>query len=235
MLLQELFESSVTVNRTLNPKLWVGDKLKPEISAKLKEIADAFSEFIGIDLDISDYTITGSNANYTWTEFSDLDLHLIVPGMPDATDRELFNAKKALWNENHSITIKELPVEVYVQGSKEPHHSTGVYSIIKDTWLVKPQKTQPQVDDASVKAKLDSLAHDIAHILRTDDLEAMRRVKERITKMRRAGLARAGEWSVENLVFKQLRNQGLIDQLADRVRSLEDEQLSLAELARPLD
>jgi hypothetical protein len=52
-------------------------------------------------------------------------------------------------------------------------------------------------------------------------------VKERITKMRKAGLTRAGEWSVENLVFKILRNLGLIDQITEKIQELEDQQLSL--------
>jgi hypothetical protein len=45
--------------------------------------------------------------------------------------------------------------------------------------------------------------------------------------MRKAGLERAGEYSVENIVFKQLRNLGMIDQLSTEIRELEDEQLSL--------
>lgn len=229
MLLRELFEGrySVTVNRNLNPKIWDGEDLKPEVVEKLKEIALAFEEFIGVDLDIQDYTVTGSNANYTWTEYSDLDLHLIIPGIPDTTDRELFNAKKSLWGEQHNITIKGLPVEVYVQGSEEPHHSTGVYSLTKSKWLVKPQKIEPQVDDAAVEAKKDSLVHDIETALLSKDLKKLRSVKEKITKMRKSGLSRAGEWSVENLVFKTLRNLGLIDSVSEKIRELEDQQLSL--------
>jgi hypothetical protein len=45
--------------------------------------------------------------------------------------------------------------------------------------------------------------------------------------MRQAGLDRAGEWSVENLVFKILRNLGIIDQLTEKIRELEDQELSL--------
>jgi hypothetical protein len=52
--------------------------------------------------------------------------------------------------------------------------------------------------------------------------------------MRKAGLERAGEWSVENLVFKILRNLGLIDQITEKIQELEDQQLSL-EQAKPLD
>lgn len=229
MRLRELQERSdlITVNRRLNPKIWDGDQLDPAVAQKLKEIADAFQEFIGVDLDVVDYTITGSNANYTWTEHSDLDLHIIVAGTVDDNSRELFNAKKALWGEQHTITIKGLPVECYVQGQQEEHHSTGVYSIARDQWLVEPKKIKPKVDDSAVERKKDSVIHDIETALLSKDLNKLRAVKEKITTMRKAGLARAGEWSVENLVFKILRNLGLIDEIADKIRELEDQELSL--------
>ena len=189
------------LNRRLNPKIWDDEELDPAVAEKLKEIALAFEEFIGIDLNVVDYTITGSNANYTWTEHSDLDLHLIVAGEVGEGARELFNAKKALWGEQHNITIKGLPVECYVQGREEEHHSTGVYSIANNRWLVEPKKIKPEVDDSAVEAKKDSLIHDIENALLSKDLNRLRTVKEKITKMRQAGLERAGEWSVENLCF----------------------------------
>jgi hypothetical protein len=228
MRLTELFEQKlVTVNNQLNPKIWDGGELKPEVISKLKDIARAFEEFVGVDLDVIDYTITGSNANYTWTEYSDLDLHLIIPGTPTDEQRELFTAKKALWAEQHNITIKGLPVETYIQGEDEPHHSTGVYSIVKDLWLVEPKKVKPEINDAAVEAKKDGVMRDIETAMLSKDLMKLRAVKEKITKMRKAGLERAGEWSVENLVFKILRNLGLIDQIAEKIRELEDQELSL--------
>jgi hypothetical protein len=229
MRLRELQERSdlITVNRRLNPKIWDGDQIDPAVADKLKEIAVAFEEFIGITLDVVDYTITGSNANYTWTDHSDLDLHIIVQGEVGEAARELFNAKKALWSEQHNITIKGLPVECYVQGREEEHHSTGVYSIARNQWIVEPKKIKPKVDDSAVEAKKDSVIHDIETALLGKDLNRLRAVKEKITMMRKAGLERAGEWSVENLVFKILRNLGLIDEITDKIRELEDQELSL--------
>jgi hypothetical protein len=220
-------QSVVTVNRRLNPRLWHNDQLDAQVRSKLMDIARAFEEFIGIDLTVKDYTITGSNANYTWTRHSDLDLHLVIPGEPSQRDRELYSAKKALWSQQHDIRIKGLPVECYVQGAAEPHHSTGVYSLNKNNWIVRPKKVRPRIDDAAVRAKSDSLAHDARMALASNDLEKITVIKDKITKMRQAGLDRAGEWSVENLAFKTLRNLGLIDQLAERIRELEDQTLSL--------
>ncbi len=224
----------VTVNTKLNPKIWPNGELDPKVRAKLIEIARAFEEFVGVDLPVKDYTITGSNANYTWTEHSDLDLHLIIPGTADEAARELYSSKKTLWGDQHDITIRGLPVECYVQGEAEPHHSTGVYSLMQNKWLVKPKKIKPEIDDASVSAKCDNLVRATKQALQQDDLAGLRRVKDKITTMRKAGLERAGEWSVENLCFKTLRNLGLIDDLTERIRELEDAQLSL-EQAQQLD
>jgi len=231
MQIAELVESktlkTVTVRRTLNPRIWDGEDLKPEVKSKLLKIARAFEQFVGVDLDVVDLTLTGSNANYTWTRHSDLDLHLIVPGVPSDAERELYSAKKALWAEQHDITIKGLPVECYIQGAKEPHHSTGVYSILNDAWIDRPEKVKPSVDDAALQSKFDDLNRIAAIAVANRNLDYLRTVKDKITQMRKAGLERGGEWSTENLVFKQLRNAGTIDTLSNTIRELEDDELSL--------
>jgi hypothetical protein len=152
---------------------------------------------------------------------------VVIQGTPTEQERELFNAKKALWAEQHDITIRGLPVECYVQGDAEEHHSTGVYSLADNKWIVTPKKVKPKIDDAAVTAKADAVIHILELALISQDLEKLRAAKDRITKMRKAGLARAGEWSVENLVFKLLRNMGLIDKLSERILELEDRELSL--------
>jgi hypothetical protein len=235
MLLRELFSKSITVNKSLNPKLWQDGDLDPEVERKLIRIAKAFEEFVGVDLEVTDITVTGSNANYTWTKYSDLDLHLIVPGTPTQSERELYTAKKSLWSEQHEITIRGLPVECYIQGADEPHHSTGVYSISKQRWIVMPKKIKPEIDDAAVEAKKDSIMRGVETALLSQDLDKLQSIKDKITQMRKAGLERAGEWSVENLVFKILRNLGVIEQITEKIRELEDAQLSLEQQNNLLD
>jgi hypothetical protein len=221
----------VTVNKNLNPKLWDQDgNLYPVIKDKLIDIADAFYEFIGVKLNIIDLTITGSNANFTWNTHSDIDLHLVISGVASEQDRELFNAKKAVWGDQHNITIKGIPVEVYVQGNAEVHYSTGVYSILEDEWVVEPKKQKPAIDDAAVHAKKDNVVERIEEALMTDDLEKLKSIKEKVVQMRKAGLERAGEWSTENLVFKILRNTGMIEELTNKIHELVDKELSLEHL-----
>jgi hypothetical protein len=113
-------------------------------------------------------------------------------------------------------------------------HTTAQACIVQSQWLVEPKKIKPEVDDSAVEAKKDGVMRDIERALLSKDLAQLRAVKDKITKMRQAGLERAGEWSVENLVFKILRNLGLIDEITDKIRELEDQELSL-EQAQPLD
>ena len=100
---------------------------------------------------------------------------------------------------------------------------------------MEPKKVKPKVDDASIEAKKDALLASIEHAMLSKDLDKLRAVKDKITQMRKAGLERAGEWSVENLVFKILRNLGLIDQITEKIRELEDQELSLESQPNLLD
>jgi hypothetical protein len=70
---------AVKFNSKLNPRLWTQERLRTDVRERLLTIADDFREFLGVhDLDIKDITISGSNAAYTYTPHSDIDLHLVV-------------------------------------------------------------------------------------------------------------------------------------------------------------
>ena len=87
---------AVKFNTKLNPKLWAADEhLLPEVRNKLLEIADEFREFLGVsDIQLKDITISGSNAAYTYTPHSDIDLHLVVD-LPEADEPDVWAADSA--------------------------------------------------------------------------------------------------------------------------------------------
>ena len=229
MRIQDIINESrfVKFHPELNDKLWENNTMRPEVRSKLLEIAKAFYKFVGVDLNISDITVTGSNSAYTYTEHSDLDLHLIVEGAPSDEERELYDAKKGLWNEQHDIFIRGLPVEVYIQGSDDEHHSSGVFSVLNEEWLTTPSNDQPTIDDVSVAQKVRYLTREIKGAINDSDRTKADTVKTRLAKMRKEGLAETGEWGAENIAYKTLRNKGLIDALTTHIRHLQDQELSL--------
>jgi len=59
------------------------------------------------------------------------------------------------------------------------------------------------------------------------DLDSVKHFKEKMRDMRGAAIKRGGEFSFENLVFKELRNQGYLDKLSDYQKTSQDQALSL--------
>jgi hypothetical protein len=216
----------------LNPEVWEQGKLKKDIRKALLRIANEFYISLEINVPVDDITFTGSLANFNYTKFSDIDLHLLIDYSKVDENYELVKnymmAKKSTWNDGHDIRVKGYEVELYPQESSEPHHSTGVYSVLRNTWLTKPKMIDPKVDIHCVKHKAESMMYEIDNVLKSPNrLEKIKALKEKIRNMRQAGLERSGEFSVENLAFKVLRRNGYLKKLYDTARKDYDSSLSL--------
>jgi len=216
----------------LNPKLWSEEqKLDPIVRDRLLRIAAKFFEFTKIKQPFSDVILTGSSANYNWTSKSDIDLHLIFDytKINENTDlvKEYMWAHKVAWNDEHEITIKKFPVEVYAQDSNEAHYSTGVYSVLQDKWLKKPSKEKHVVDKVAIEHKAKPLEYEIDAAIKTADYDKLVKIVEKLKAMRTAGLEKGGEYSLENLVFKHLRRNGYLEKLTTARDKALDEQLTL--------
>ena len=224
-------DDAVKFNDTLNPRLWNSNEhLRPEVREQLLRIADDFREFLGVpDLDVEDITISGSNAAYTYTPNSDIDLHMVVRMPADPVYRELFDAKKFQYNEQHDIQIGGYDVELYVQDADQPHISQGIYSLMKNDWIQVPRRVKSVVDDTSTRHKFEKVGHEIERAIASGNLKRMTRLAEKIKRMRQTGLEAHGEFGPENLAFKILRKQGLIKQLYDARNAAKDRELSLQE------
>ena len=101
---------AVDFHDDLNPQLWVDNKLRPEVRKALLVIADDFKDSMGVqEIALVDITISGSNAAYSYTPHSDIDLHLIVDFEQLSHDEiycELFDAKKYQYNDKHDILVR---------------------------------------------------------------------------------------------------------------------------------
>jgi len=178
-------------------------------------------------------------ANYNYNDKSDLDIHVILDFNQISENKDFvgnfFKLKKALWTEKLPIQIKGHDVEMYFQDSGEPHHSSGTYSLIKNDWVRKPTKKIINIDSAAVQLKSADLMNTI------DDLESNKNeenfiykhetLKNKIKKLRQSGLDTKGEYSVENLAFKVLRNSGYLDKLSNMKNEFLTKELTLDEFS----
>lgn len=225
---QELSVQPITHNQTLNPELWINNTLKPEVRRKLMQIAEHFVDFLKTpDLKITDITISGSNAGYNYSEYSDIDLHIVAVVNPEQA--ELFIAKKNNYNFVHDIKIHGIDVELYVQDNTQTHHSAGIYSVMRNRWISEPSNTPPKVTPQEIKSKARNYAGQINQALRSNDVARAMNTMEEIYRLRRAGLETGGENSVENLAFKLLRARGQIEKLRKYITKLQSAELSLGE------
>jgi len=240
--------SSFDVKDELNPTIWdnpddpTNAVMKEEIRLQLIEIANKFIEFLDYDIFIQDITMTGSLSNYNWSEFSDIDLHIMYDFNESGNEKELykdlFKLKKTLFNSTHDITVKGYEVELYVQDINEPHISTGVYSVLFNEWLVEPTKEEVNINKKIITDKVEQW-EDIIDLVIDDveesgddletSLEKIQKVKDKLKKYRGCGLEKEGEYSYENLVFKYLRRNGYIQKLFDFQNDVIDNRLSLSE------
>lgn len=218
-------------NNKLNSKFWSDFKFNEEVREKLLAIASDFYDHLNLDVPIIDIQLTGSLANYNYSSYSDLDVHIIIDFSKINKDTEL--VKKALdgsrfiWNLRHDIVIKDHDVELYVQDVNEQHTSSGLFSLQEDEWIRKPIYNPPDIDEKDVLVKYNYYVNEIDKMeklieikgLIPEEYEAIskraEKLKHKIQSNRKECLSKEGEFCVENLVFKKLRNNNYIEKLID--------------------
>lgn len=224
----------------LNPKVWDNDDtLNKEVREKLLAVATEFIDFLGVPILVEDIIFTGSLANFNWSKYSDVDLHVVADFTQFSDDllplyQELFKVKKTLFNTDHDIKIFGYDVELYVQDSNEAHFSSGVYSVLNDEWDNKPKKENVKIDKNLIRQKsnqwmeiIDTALEAASDVTADDAREIIKKCRNKLKKYRTCGLEKEGEYSDENLVFKVLRRNGYIEKLMNFENDVVDKELSL--------
>ena len=150
---------SFRIKDSLNPEIWSNKKLIPKVRTTLLQLAnDFFKEIeVPLDIEIKDIIFTGSLANYNWSKFSDIDLHVVIDFKDLEADpkmvEEFFYAQKTIWNQKHNVTIFDYPIEVYVQDVNHKLVATAVYSVLKNEWIKEPSEVSFKLDKKSIQHK----------------------------------------------------------------------------------
>ena len=227
--------TKIALQEKLNPLLWDRKlKIKPKIRKDLLTIVRDFLKGDDTDpkLTVTEISITGSMANYNWSNQSDIDLHYVAgfKTVKEKLIKQIWTLKTVAWNQLHDVKIEGFEVELYLQDETEPHYSTGVYSLSKNSWITKPTKFDHEVIDWD---NVFSKAHRMVKAI--DGVEQLFNSKEyttaytqgqaarkRIRKARAAGLEAGGEMSIENLVYKVLHRSGDLDRIVDLITKAYD-------------
>ena len=246
---EEVEPESFEKQPSLDPKIWQDGKLNKNISKRLMRIAREFLE--GIDKPIhheagdgsmaalmEDLRFTGSLANYNWSKYSDIDLHIVVDFSKIDENTELvkgfFDNARMRWNDLHDIKIYGHEVEIYVEDVGEVHRSSGIYSLTEGQWIIQPDPEKIEFYYVTARKKADAIETEVNLIEKLRDekpraaIKSIDRLKKKIRVMRRAGLNSAlQEYSAENIAFKILRREETLDKLNNMKYDAYDKVLSI--------
>jgi len=238
--------SSFKIKGELNPDIWENDfSIKSVVKRGLLEIAQEYYNTLGINAEIQDIVLTGSLSNYNYSRYSDFDLHIVIDFRDVNTDTELVkkyvDATRQIWNNTHDIKIKGFDVEVYVQDINERHDSSGIYSLLKDRWIVRPvKKNFIKPSDELIRVKVIDLMKQIDDI--ESEVKSMKSIKEeydsinakitkvwdKIKKWRKEALeTEQNEFGIGNLIFKFLRRNKYIEKLIQIKTKIYDKKLTI--------
>lgn len=228
---------SFDIKDTLNPAIFdlENNKIKMDVRKTLLDLADDFREDMAVKFTLEDVYLMGSNANYNWSEYSDVDLHLIVDfssiKVEDAVLEEYFKDKKTLFNKEHQITIDIYPVEIYVQRVQdELPQNSGVYSVLNDMWVQEPVRENIVIDKDGLYKGIAEYSGQIKDILRGggSNEEKSEAIDDLIYSIRKQGLHKDGEFSTANLAFKVFRRLGVQDLVKKAKTNAYDRKHSIA-------
>lgn len=241
---------SLKIQGTLNPQIFNNKKVMlPEVRKSLIQATKDYYEFLKIDdVKIVDIILAGSNANYNWSDYSDVDVHLVIRYSDIGEDEEILDnmmwALKEKWNSTHDIKIGQYDVEMYTENiENDTLESKGVYSILKNQWLRQPVREETKINQQEIMSIVDKYKlglEDLINKSKRDDvcdglIEEFDEFIEDFFDMRKEALKEGGEFSSGNMAFKLLRRDDFIKTLMDARNEIYDYSLSILPKEEPKD
>ena len=182
---------------------------------------------------VEDIILVGSNMGYDYQAGSDLDIHIQLDKDKIGCDEEFvdqyFRLTKKDFDANHDIRFYNIPVEVYVEDVDDPYpKGAGRYSLFEDEWESEPTKDLPDPNSREIRMKVRTLTNEVQDLIDDRvDVSVMKKVRDKIRESRSNGLNSYGLSSQANVMFKELRNNGIIKKMKDYIVFRTDRELSL--------
>jgi hypothetical protein len=132
-----------------------------------------------------------------------------------------------------------MAIELYAQDSNDVLHSTvGEYSLMQDKWIKQPSADTVTIDDDIIDQKAQPIEYAIDQLQKEDPQLHIKiqNILLQLRRMRQTGLEAEGEYSIENLAYKKLRNTGYLERLKQLLQTNTMSQLaveSVVESAKP--
>lgn len=233
----QLSLQSFDIQESLHPKMWIEEndgeyRLNSKVRLRLLDIADDFIDGLSVSwIKPKDIIFTGSLANYNWSKYSDIDIHILydfkkIYKNSDFVD-DYFKAKKEVWLKNHKqLKVYGYPIEISVEDCNEKNPSSGRYSLEQNKWITEPTDFQDAtlnkkyIKDYSAKVmtEIDKLEKSIKSETDRHKIEVMANKVEKIfTKLknlRSEGLeSKKKEMSSGNVIYKLVRRMKYIDKI----------------------
>lgn len=250
----ELNLNSFNVRNVLNKRFWIMDgktkeyKLSSKVRLRLLDIADDFIKELSVSwVKPIDIQFTGSLANYNWSRYSDVDIHIIydfkkIYKKSDFVD-DYFKAKKEMWLKNHNkLKIYGFPIEISIEDANERNPSSGKYSLESNKWIKEPSDFQDAklnakyIKDYSAKVmtEIDKIEKQIDNETDRHKIEVLgnkiENIFSRLKNLRAEGLKSSQkEMSSGNIIYKLIRRMKYIDKIWNIANKAYDKANSITE------
>lgn len=234
------------MNCNLNRKIFDSDNvLLPKVKQILLKIRDDIikdlKEEHNFNFEYIAYILSGSLTGPNYDRNSDFDLHFLID-FNDYSDnqkslvKDYFMLYKEIFNRNE-FELLGYKIEIYFQDIIEPHTSPGIYDIEKDIWLKEPDCVNIHLKPEQIEAvsKFSKEINAFVEIFNNREynnldsfLNELKDYTKSLKEYRMKGQAsKLGQYSDQNIVFKQLRRSGDLEKLSNLKKQVKQKLYSI--------
>lgn len=225
--------------KELDPRLWAGDKMRPDVRARVLEIVNAlFADLKMADVTIKNVEVQGSTVSYEYDDNADLSVRVFIDTSKYKGDVKGLNTLLKTYTDyleaayEGRILLRGVFLEpqfyAIKSASLEPQPGIGHYSVTEDAWMERPSiqeshfdRDQMKLDAKRIIAEYNLLISDYFADKKSFDCGRLTNFTKEMRSYRGAGIDKYGTRSTSNLTYRMLRRLNV--NVSETVRHLAGE------------